>query len=505
MNLTLEHSAQASARSHDDALLLVLPQSPSSTNAILGRGLPAPLTELLAQAEQRGDFCARTGQVLSLYKHPAADVRHLIATGAGEAAATADVRSAIAAARTHLRSPAIACATIAITLSAQASAAQAIAVVSAIVSASQDALYTYTYTKAPSDKAPQPALRDVRIALHWPDACDADWGALQDAFARARAAVAGQTLAREWGNRPPNHATPTHLAEAAQTIAATHARMQCIVHGPQEVAALKMGAFQAVAQGSREPLRFIELHYRGAADADAAPVVLVGKGITFDSGGISIKPAAAMDEMKFDMCGAASVLGVFEALGRLQPAINVTGLIAACENLPDGQALKPGDVITSMSGQTIEVLNTDAEGRLILCDALTFAKRFKPRAIVDIATLTGACVIALGGVRSGLFASDEALAAALARAGDASGDLCWRMPLDADYAQGLQSNFADVANVAGRQAGSVTAAKFLQRFVDKDTPWAHLDIAGTAWLEGKAKGATGRPVPLLVEYLTANV
>jgi leucyl aminopeptidase len=243
----------------------------------------------------------------------------------------------------------------------------------------------------------------------------------------------------------------------------------------------------------------IELRYSGAAKTQP-PVVLVGKGITFDTGGISIKPAPEMDEMKFDMCGAASVLGVFRALAELQPAINVVGLIPACENMPDGRAIKPGDVVTSMSGQTIEILNTDAEGRLVLCDALTYAARFKPAALVDIATLTGACVIALGGVRSGLFATDDALADALIKAGDAADDLCWRMPLDEDYAEGLKTHFADVGNVAGRPGGAVTAAKFLQRFVG-DYPWAHLDIAGSAWKGGAAKGATGRPVGLLVQYL----
>ncbi|MGE4378200.1 MAG: leucyl aminopeptidase, partial [Burkholderiaceae bacterium] len=321
---------------------------------------------------------------------------------------------------------------------------------------------------------------------------------VRTAFAQAVALVQGQNLAREWGNRPANHATPSQLAELAKSLA-RHARIDCKVHGPEEVARLGMGAFLAVARGSKEPLRFIELHYRGA-DKKQAPVVLVGKGITFDSGGISIKPGPEMDEMKFDMCGAASVLGVFRALADLQPAINVAGLIPACENLPDGRALKPGDVVTSMSGQTIEVLNTDAEGRLILCDALTYAARFKPAALVDIATLTGACVIALGGVRSGLYATDDALAAQLSAAGDAALDLCWRMPLDEEYAEGLKSNFADMANVAGRPAGSVTAAKFLQRFVG-EFPWAHLDIAGTAWKGGTAKGATGRPVGLLLHFL----
>jgi leucyl aminopeptidase len=291
------------------------------------------------------------------------------------------------------------------------------------------------------------------------------------------------------------------LADAAKGLVKLP-RIQCKVHGPAEVARLGMGAFMAVARGSEEPLRFIELRYNGGARSEA-PVVLVGKGITFDTGGISIKPAPEMDEMKFDMCGAASVLGVFRALGELQPAINVVGLIPACENMPDGRAVKPGDVVTSMSGQTIEILNTDAEGRLVLCDALTYAARFKPAALVDIATLTGACVIALGGVRSGLFANNDALAAALQQAGEAAQDPCWRMPLDDEYAEGLKSNFADMGNVAGRAGGSITASKFLQKFVG-ETPWAHLDIAGTAWMGGAAKGSTGRPVALLVQYLIAQ-
>ncbi|HMA07919.1 MAG TPA: leucyl aminopeptidase, partial [Ramlibacter sp.] len=227
---------------------------------------------------------------------------------------------------------------------------------------------------------------------------------------------------------------------------------------------------------------------------------LVGKGITFDSGGISIKPSQDMDEMKFDMGGAASVLGAFRALGDLRPVLNVVGLIPSCENMPDGRSVKPGDIVTSMSGQTVEILNTDAEGRLILCDALSYAERFSPAAVIDIATLTGACVVALGGVRSGMFASDDELAQALLVAGDAALDPCWRMPLDEEYAEGLKSNFADMANVAGRAAGAVVAAKFLQRFAG-EYPWAHLDIAGTAWKSGSAKGSTGRPVGLLVQFM----
>lgn len=320
-------------------------------------------------------------------------------------------------------------------------------------------------------------------------------------FDQATAIASGVQLSMQWANRPANYATPRMLSAAAQELA-KHNNIHCEVLGPKDVKKLGMGCFAGVAQGSSEPLQLIVLRYTGQSNADH-PTVLVGKGITFDSGGISIKPSAEMDEMKFDMCGAASVLGVFQGLAQLQPNINVVGLIPACENLPGPDAVKPGDVLTAMNGQTVEVLNTDAEGRLILCDTLVYAERFQPAAVIDIATLTGACVVALGSVRSALFSNDEALAASLVHAADASQDLCWRMPLDEAYALGLKSNFADVANVAGRSAGAVTAAKFLQRFVGK-FPWAHLDIAGTAWKSGADKGATGRPVPLLLTYLLAQ-
>ncbi len=365
--------------------------------------------------------------------------------------------------------------------------------VHAAVSAASETTYAYTATKS---KAEPRELTKVIVAV-----ADATRPGLQARFEAARGTALGIEFARELGNLPPNIATPTYLGQRARLLA-REGGFQCQVLGPKEVAKLGMGSFMAVARGSHEPLRFIVLKYQGAA-ASVSPVVLVGKGITFDSGGISIKPAAEMDEMKFDMGGAASVLGTFRALAALKPRLNVIGLIPSCENLPDGRALKPGDVVTSMSGQTIEVLNTDAEGRLILCDALTYAERFEPCAVVDIATLTGACVVALGAVRSGLFSSDDELAQALLDAGESALDPCWRMPLDEDYAEGLKTHFADVANVGGRQGGAITAAKFLQRFA-RMYPWAHLDIAGTAWRGGAAKGATGRPVGLLVDYLLSQ-
>jgi leucyl aminopeptidase len=254
-----------------------------------------------------------------------------------------------------------------------------------------------------------------------------------------------------------------------------------------------------VAKGSRQPPKLIIMHYQGS-DKKRKPIVLVGKGITFDSGGISIKPSAEMDEMKFDMCGAASVLGTLEAVTRLHLPLNVVGVIPTCENLPDGNASKPGDIVTSMSGQTIEILNTDAEGRLILCDALTYTERFQPETVIDIATLTGACIIALGNVASGLFSNHDPLVKELLKASEYANDPAWQLPLWSDYQEQLNSNFADMANIGGRPAGSITAACFLARFTKK-FHWAHLDIAGTAWKSGREKGATGRPVPLLTQFL----
>ncbi len=442
------------------------------------------VSALVAQAQKAGDLDAKSGKPLLLYRPAQAQAARVVLVGIGEGSAK-QVRSAVAGALGAVKSAALKKLVVSFAAPAQDEA------VRAAVLALADGSYVYTTTKS---KAEGRTLQKVLIAT--PNAAD-----VKTAFDRAAATVAGVELAKEWANRPANHATPTLLGQAAQELAKLP-KLSCQVLGPKEVAKLGMGSFMAVAQGSDQPLRFIVLRYDGAAKSKA-PVVLVGKGITFDSGGISIKPAAEMDEMKFDMSGAASVLGVFRALAQLKPAVNVVGLIPACENLLNGRAVKPGDVVTSMSGQTIEILNTDAEGRLVLCDALTYAERFKPAAVVDIATLTGACVIALGSVRSGLFASNDNLGDALLAAGNVAQDLCWRMPLDDEYSEGLKTHFADVANVAGRAGGAITAAKFLQRFTDK-FPWAHLDIAGTAWKSGAAKGATGRPVGLLLEYVLAQ-
>ncbi len=320
---------------------------------------------------------------------------------------------------------------------------------------------------------------------------------------RADGISQGVSLCRDLGNLPPNQCTPTHLAKVAEGLAQPQsARTTVQVLEREDIQALGMNSFLSVARGSVQPPKLIVME-RKAGPEGQAPLVLVGKGITFDSGGISIKPGQAMDEMKYDMCGAAAVLGTFKAIIEMDLPLNVVGIIPTCENMPSGEALKPGDIITSMAGKSIEVLNTDAEGRLILCDALTYAERFEPAAVIDIATLTGACVVALGNVHSGLFAREDALAEELIAASQASGDTVWRMPLDGAYNDSLKSNFADLANIGGREGGAITAACFLENFTRKYS-WAHLDIAGTAWKSGAQKGATGRPVKLLTEYLVAR-
>jgi len=325
--------------------------------------------------------------------------------------------------------------------------------------------------------------------------------ALETGLQQGQAIANGLELTKRLGNLPGNVCTPDFLAAQARRLGREWG-LKVQVFDRRQVAALGMGSFLSVTNGSVQPPRFIVLRYQGAGGAGfAAPVALVGKGITFDSGGISLKPGSAMDEMKYDMCGAGTVLGTLRAVAELKLPINVVGVIPACENLPSGSATKPGDIVTSMSGQTIEVLNTDAEGRLVLCDALTYVQRFKPAAIVDIATLTGACVVALGNVHTGLFSTDDALAGELLSAASAAGDTAWRMPVDEEYQDQLKSNFADMANIGlPGNAGAVTAACFLARYV-RGQSWAHLDIAGTAWRGGAAKGATGRPVPLLTEFL----
>ena len=383
-----------STRSAQDALLVFWPE---------GAKQDGDLADWVGQARRQGDFKEAAGSVLQSYGMPGIKARHLIVVAAGQGR-VADIRKAVRAAWAALKSAPVK--QLAIHWAGTEMAAPSL---KALLVGLAEASYVYvsTLSKPEPRKLGQVVLGMPAVSAEHKRAAE-----------QAQALVKGIELAKEWANRPANHATPTHLAQAAKALAKKPG-IDCKVLGPREVERLGMGAFMAVAQGAVEPLRFIVLEYK-SGQSKQAPVVLVGKGITFDTGGISMKPAPEMDEMKFDMSGAASVLGVFEALAHLQPAVHVVGLIPATENMPDGRSVKPGDVVTSMSGQTIEILNTDAEGRLVLCDALTYAERFKPRAVIDIATLTGACVIALGAVRSGLFTADDGLADALTRAGDAA-------------------------------------------------------------------------------------
>jgi leucyl aminopeptidase len=362
--------------------------------------------------------------------------------------------------------------------------------------AAQDEFYRFDSCRGSKAKDELPETRLKRLGFDLPRNKNLPAG--QKGLAQALAIGAGVTLTKNLGNLPANLCTPSHLAQQAQQLARQHMSIKTRVLEQKDMEKLGMGSFLSVARGSRQPPKLIVLEYLQGRKS-RKPLALVGKGITFDSGGISIKPADKMDEMKFDMCGGASVLGAFKAAAELKLPINLVGVVPACENLPDGLASKPGDIVTSMAGITIEVLNTDAEGRLILCDALTYVeKTYQPELCVDIATLTGACVVALGNHASGLFSNTESLARALLEAGEETGDRAWQLPLWEDYQGMLKSQHADVANVSGgRDAGAITAASFLHRFTRK-MKWAHLDVAGTAW---KGKAATGRPVPLLTQYL----
>ena len=365
------------------------------------------------------------------------------------------------------------------------------------VVAAMDAVYRFEDLKSQPTEVRRP-LRKLTLSV--PQRSDLTDG--EAAAARGLAIAHGMDYARDLGNLPGNVCTPAYLGERALDMGKEFPELKVTVLERNDIEALGMGSFLSVTRGSDEPPRFIVFEYHGSPKKQK-PLVLVGKGITFDTGGISLKPAADMDQMKFDMCGAASVLGTLRAIAELKAKLNVVGLIAACENMPSGRATRPGDVVKSMSGQTIEVLNTDAEGRLVLADALTYAERYDPEAVVDVATLTGAMVIALGHVACGVFSNSDTLARALLTAGDDAHDRGWHLPLWDDYPEGLNSNFADFANIAGRPGGSITAACFLSRFAKK-FDWAHLDIAGVAWNEGKEKGATGRPVPMLTTWLLAQ-
>jgi leucyl aminopeptidase len=461
-----------------DALVLVV------VGEALDPTLDKTVAGLVSEAVASGDFKFKAGNTLYLHRPAGLKAARLVVAAAANATPKA-FKKAASAALAQLKGLGARHVAVSAPFALTAEHAEA------LVTAAADATYLYRHTK-PSANA------DAVIAKVTLLYTKADAKAVKQGLARGQAVADGVKLARELGNRPGNYCTPTVLAEQAKKLGKSHG-LKVEVLDRKAIEKLGMGSFLAVAQGSNEPPRFIVARYDGAAKG-VAPVVLVGKGITFDSGGISLKPGLEMDEMKFDMSGAASVLGTMKAVAEMKLPLNVVAVIPATENMPGGAASKPGDVVTSMSGQTIEILNTDAEGRLILCDALTYVERFDPVCVVDIATLTGACVIALGHIATGLLANNDSLAKELLDAGQEAYDRAWQLPLWEDYQELLQSNFADMANIGGRAGGTITAAAFLSRF-SKKFDWAHLDIAGTAYRSGKEKGSTGRPVPLLTHFL----
>jgi leucyl aminopeptidase len=442
---------------------------------------------------KQGDHSGRSGTTLFLHRLTGLGAERVLLVGLGEQKdfGVTAFREAIRAASNALKALGAKDATIAFA-DLEVTGHDLSWNVRHVVTGISDVFYRFDTLKT-TKKPPTPSLAAVTLAVV-EGAVPAD---AERALKEAVATAEGIEFAKTLGNMPPNICTPTYLAEEARKLAREF-KLGIEVLEQRDMEKLGMGALLAVSRGSRQPPKLIVLKYLGGPKKQK-PIVYVGKGITFDTGGISLKPAGEMDEMKFDMSGAGSVLGAMRALAGMRAPVNAIGLIPASENMPGGNATRPGDVVTTMSGQTVEILNTDAEGRLVLCDALTYAERFEPDVVIDIATLTGACVVALGHVASGLFSNDEKLAAEISSAADDAWDRVWRMPLWEDYQEQLRSNFADMANIGGRPGGSITAACYLSRFTKK-MRWAHLDVAGTAWKSGREKGSTGRPVPLLVRF-----
>jgi len=466
-------------------------QQPPST-----RKIDKAAKGLIGTLMRSGDIDGRPGNALMVPSPAGIEAKRLLLVGVGDKPDVDDFASSALAAARQLCSSRSVSAIVTLTeiaVSGADPAARARMVSQAIQGAG------YRFSQLKSAKGKEAARRRCtvkRVSLVGGSAKND--ASMRKGIQEACAIANGVSLARDLGNLPGNICTPSYLANQAKKLGKSH-KLKVSVLDEAKMKALGMGALLSVSRGSREPARLIIMEHQGGKRSDP-PVVLVGKGLTFDAGGISLKPAAAMDEMKYDMCGGASVFGAMVAAAELNLKLNVIGIVPSSENLPDGAANKPGDIVTSMAGKTIEILNTDAEGRLILCDALTYAQRYKPSAVIDIATLTGACVVALGHPATGLFSPDDELADELLSCGEVARDRAWRMPIWNEYQKQLDSPFADMANIGGRTAGAVTAACFLARFT-KNMTWAHLDIAGTAWHSGANKGATGRPVPMLARFL----
>lgn len=443
---------------------------------------------------KRGDLAGKLGQTLLAHSLPGLKAERVLLVGTGKDSELSDrqLRKVLSAAYTVLKGLGGSDAVLALQ-DIQVKGRDTYGKTRLMVESLADGGYQFDRFK--SQKADASALKKLSLLTEKANLADAE-----RASSHAQAIAAGMAFTKDLGNLPPNLCHPSYLAEEAKALGKAHKNLKVDILDEKKLQELGAGAFLAVAQGSEQPPRMIVLNYQGGKKSEK-PFALVGKGITFDTGGISIKPAAGMDEMKYDMCGAASVFGTLKAVLELQLPINLVCLLACAENMPSGRATRPGDIVTTMSGQTVEILNTDAEGRLVLCDTLTYAERFKPQAVIDIATLTGACIVALGSNASGLMGNNDELIEQLLSAGKSADDRAWQLPLFDEYQEQLDSPFADIANIGGPKAGSITAGCFLSRFA-KAYNWAHLDIAGTAWISGgKDKGATGRPVPLLTQYL----
>jgi leucyl aminopeptidase len=495
----MEFKAIIDAKARNDAGCAVVGIYEDGDLGIAGRRIDTQLGGLIGKLRGDGDFSGKLGDILLLPTPAGAAAARVLLIGLGARSdfGRKQYRKALQSTASSLGKTGASDAVVYLALEEVADLdVQYRARVVAEVFCAQ--LYKIPDLKT-SVKPKAPRLSSVSVAV-----TDARASKAATEGLRIGAAVGGGlALARDLANLPPNVCTPTYLGTRAKALAKDFPSVKTKVLDESGIRALKMGAFLAVTQGSDQPPRLIVCEYRGAKK-NKAPICLVGKGITFDSGGISLKDPPAMDEMKFDMSGAATVLGTMRAIAELKLPVNLVVIIATCENMPGGGAVKPADIVTTMSGQTVEILNTDAEGRLILCDAITYSRRFKPAAVIDVATLTGACIVALGNHFSGLMSNNEALADELESAGIRADDRAWRLPIGEEYVDQLKSNFADIANVGGREGGACTAASFLWKFA-KDLHWAHLDVAGTAWLGGAQKGSTGRPVPLLVDFLINRV
>jgi leucyl aminopeptidase len=474
---------------------VALPVMQEGSLTFSGQALDKATESLVSQIIDRGDFKAKLGKTFLLAFAPGAGAQRILLVGMGKEDQLTDAkfRKACQAAYDHLAQLNLHDCLIALA-DTPLKNRDANWKLRLLAEVAETSFYRFTEFKSQDSQEELPA----ELSFYWPENQDSSEG--EKALQAGQAIGQGKNLARTLGNRPGNICTPLHLAETAEELTAKDSAFTTHILDEEQMSKLGMNSLLSVGKGSAEPSRLIVVEYKGSKNPDDKPHVLLGKGITFDTGGISLKPGEGMDEMKFDMCGAASVLGTLEAVRQLKPKINLVFMIAAAENMPSSKASKPGDIYTTLSGKTVEVLNTDAEGRLVLCDALTYAERFNPASVVDIATLTGACIIALGHQATGLLSNDDDLATALLKAGQNAEDRAWQLPLWEEFQEQLDSNFADMQNIGGRPAGTITAACFLSRFAEKFR-WAHLDIAGTAWHSGKQKGATGRPVGLLVQYL----